>query len=36
MKVVIDHKGQDGGNLVISYKSLEQLDELCQLLSQVR
>lgn len=36
MKVVIDHKGQDGGDLVITYKSLEQLDELCQLLSQVR
>lgn len=36
MRVVIDHKGLDGGQLVIAYKSLEQLDELCQLLSQVR
>ncbi|MCX8509617.1 MAG: ParB/RepB/Spo0J family partition protein [Rhodobacteraceae bacterium] len=36
MKVVIDHKGHDGGDLIISYKTLEQLDELCQLLSQVR
>lgn len=36
MKVVIDHKGQDGGNLVINYKTLEQLDELCQILSTIR
>jgi len=36
MKVVIDHKGMDGGNLVISYKTLDQLDELCQILSQLR
>ena len=36
MRVVIDHKGLDGGQLVIAYKTLEQLDELCQLLSQVR
>ena len=36
MKVVIDHKGHDGGHLVITYKTLEQLDELCQLLSQTR
>lgn len=36
MKVVIDHKGHDGGHLTIAYGSLEQLDELCQLLSQVR
>ena len=36
MKVVIDHKGHDGGHLTISYKSLDQLDELCQLLSQIR
>lgn len=34
MRVVIDHKGHDGGHVVITYKSLEQLDELCQLLSQ--
>jgi ParB family chromosome partitioning protein len=36
MKVVVDHKGPDGGSLIITYKDLEQLDELCQLLSQVR
>ena len=36
MKVVIDHKDHDGGSLSISYKTLEQLDELCQILSQVR
>lgn len=32
MAVVIDHKGHDGGRVTISYKTLEQLDELCQLL----
>ncbi|WP_284165251.1 ParB/RepB/Spo0J family partition protein [Frigidibacter sp. SD6-1] len=36
MKVVIDHKGHDGGHLTITYKTLDQLDELCQLLSQLR
>lgn len=36
MKVVIDHKGHDGGNVIITYKSLDQLDQLCQLLSQNR
>jgi ParB family chromosome partitioning protein len=36
MKVVIDHRGHDGGHLIITYKTLEQLDELCQILSQVR
>jgi len=36
MQVVIDHKGPGGGSLSISYKTLEQLDELCQLLSQLR
>lgn len=36
MPVVIDHKGHDGGHVTIRYKTLEQLDELCQLLSQVR
>ena len=35
MKVHIDHRGE-GGSLTISYKSLDQLDELCQLLSQSR
>ncbi|KAB7614561.1 ParB/RepB/Spo0J family partition protein [Amylibacter sp. SFDW26] len=34
MKVSIDHKdGTGGGGITISYKSLDQLDELCQLLS---
>ncbi len=32
MTVRIDHKGQ-GGNLVISYRDLEELDLLCQVLS---
>lgn len=36
MKVVIDHHGHGGGNLVITYKDLDQLDQLCQILSQVR
>ncbi len=36
MQVVIDHKGHDGGHVVITYKSLDQLDQLCQLLSQTR
>lgn len=33
MKVQIDHKGQDGGVLTITYRSLDQLDQLCQALS---
>lgn len=36
MQVVIDHQGLDGGSLIISYKSLDQLDQLCQILSSVR
>ena len=32
MKVAINHAGQDVGQLVITYKDLEQLDQLCQLL----
>lgn len=36
MKVVIDHKGQDGGSLIITYKDLDQLDQLCQVLSSTR
>lgn len=36
MRVVIDHRGHDGGNVIITYKSLDQLDALCQLLSQTR
>jgi len=30
LKVVIDHKGESGGALKISYSTLEQLDALCQ------
>lgn len=33
MRVVIDHKGHDGGHVVITYKTLDQLDQLCQALS---
>nr|WP_191569276.1 ParB/RepB/Spo0J family partition protein [Paracoccus yeei] len=33
MKVAIKHAGQDGGQLVISYKDLDQLDRLCQILA---
>ncbi|UXU75731.1 MULTISPECIES: ParB/RepB/Spo0J family partition protein [unclassified Paracoccus (in: a-proteobacteria)] len=33
MKVAINHKGADGGQLVITYKDLDQLDRLCQLLN---
>lgn len=33
MAVVIDHKGHDGGKLTITYRNLDQLDELCQLLA---
>ncbi|GAB4381909.1 ParB/RepB/Spo0J family partition protein [Albidovulum sp.] len=33
MKVVIDHRGHDGGQLVITYRTLDQLDQLCQILS---
>lgn len=32
MKVQISHAGRDGGELVIAYKDLDQLDQLCQLL----
>ena len=34
MKVVIDHKGLDGGQVVLTYRTLDQLDEICQRLSQ--
>lgn len=35
MKVVIDHQsGGDGGKVTLHYKSLEQLDDLCRLLSE--
>lgn len=33
MRVAINHAGQDGGQLVISYKDLDQLDQLCQVLT---
>ncbi len=34
MKVALNHKpGQEKGQLVVSYKSLEELDELCRILS---
>jgi ParB family chromosome partitioning protein len=34
MKVSINHKpGQEGGQMTLSYTSLEELDELCRLLS---
>jgi ParB family transcriptional regulator, chromosome partitioning protein len=36
MAVVIDHQGHDGGRISISYKTLDQLDELCQLLGGSR
>lgn len=32
MRVQIDHVGMDGGKMTISYRDLEQLDALCQLL----
>lgn len=34
LKVSIDHKGNSGGQVSIKYKSLEELDGICQLLSQ--
>jgi len=36
MGVVIDHRAGGEGQVTIRYKTLEQLDQLCQLLSQVR
>lgn len=36
MGVVIDHKPGGEGQVTIRYKTLDQLDQLCQLLSQVR
>lgn len=32
MQVQIRHAGMDGGQMIISYKDLDQLDQLCQLL----
>ncbi|MCC5969941.1 MAG: ParB/RepB/Spo0J family partition protein [Pararhodobacter sp.] len=36
MSVMIDHRAGGEGQVIIRYKTLEQLDQLCQLLSQVR
>jgi len=36
MSVVIDHRAGGEGQVTIRYQSLDQLDQLCQLLSQVR
>lgn len=36
MKVSIDHVGVDGGHLTITYRDLDQLDQLCQLLGGSR
>ncbi|MEM1073676.1 MAG: chromosome partitioning protein ParB, partial [Pseudomonadota bacterium] len=34
MKVVLNHKsGQENGQMTLHYKTLEDLDELCRLLS---
>ncbi|KGJ05728.1 chromosome segregation DNA-binding protein [Paracoccus halophilus] len=33
MKVSINHSGKQGGQMVISYRDLEQLDRLCQVLA---
>ena len=32
MKVSINHAGAKGGQITISYKDLDQLDKLCQIL----
>ena len=34
MKTVIDHRSDDAGSVVITYRSLDQLDQLCQLLGR--
>lgn len=37
MSVMIDHRpSEGGGQVIIRYKTLEDLDQLCQILSQVR
>lgn len=33
MRVAINHAGQDGGQMVITYRDLEQLDRLCAILA---
>ena len=35
LDVTIEHKGKKGGALTISYRDLEQLDEVCRLLMKV-
>jgi len=34
LKVSIEHRGEAGGHVLVSYKSLEQLDEICRRLSR--
>ncbi|WP_134680900.1 ParB/RepB/Spo0J family partition protein [Paracoccus ravus] len=34
MRVSINHSGAEGGQVVVAYKSLDELDRLCQLLGQ--
>lgn len=34
MSVVIDHAGHGGGSITISYRDLEELDRLCQILTR--
>jgi ParB family transcriptional regulator, chromosome partitioning protein len=34
MKVAIDHRSDDGGTLVITYKTLDELDQICQILGR--
>ena len=36
MRVDIDHKGEEGGQLSIQYRDLDELDQICQLLSALR
>jgi hypothetical protein len=36
MSVVIDHRAGGEGQVTIRYQTLDQLDQLCQLLSSVR
>lgn len=35
MKVSIDHDGQEGGRITVSYRTLDDLDRLCQALSLI-
>ena len=34
LRTSIEHKGESGGEVRISYKTLEQLDDLCDRLSK--